>query len=200
MVCISTPMMSSLLLLQPVFPFFSPARDTQTRLRGLRQDFRLVPTAEAPIGAKPSSFLRSSSLVKLQRKAHNWRKERSLACRSLSQTGQQCFVQWRDSICIWILGHHVHGSCPVWSQNLWLRRSSVWGDWTENHETHLYKECASRYTKLWNTPWGAGPQLKYSTTALMTLGSVLGRPCHWVSSHNLYIDEEKREFQFLQMW
>ncbi len=86
----------------------------------------------------------------------------------------------------------------VGKNGAWWR--PLWGDWTQNHETHLQKECASRCTKLWNTLWGAGPQLKYSTTALMTLGSVLGRPCHWVSSHNLYIDEEKREFQFLQMW
>ncbi len=65
-----------------------------------------------------------------------------------------------------------------------LQETTVWGDMNWEPRNSPKKECARRWTKLWKTPWGAGPMLKYNTTACTTQGSVLGNPCFWASSQS----------------
>ncbi len=43
-----------------------------------------------------------------------------------------------------------------------------------------WKEWASWCTKLWKSPWGAGPKLKYATTAAITCRSLLS--LFWVAT------------------
>ncbi len=76
--------------------------------------------------------------------------------------------------------------CGVtWTKTTHLQM--VWANCGVTWTTHLQMVWAKRHTKWSKMLCGAGPQLKYATTAWTTLGSLWESPCLSASSHRQWI-------------